>query len=54
MFQLALVTYVVMPIGSLVFILLIDLISIKAEKTERYVRTKWLHTYSDVTIVKKR
>ena len=52
-FQLALVTYVVMPIGSVVFILLIDLISIKAEKTERYVRTKWLHTYSDVTIVKK-
>jgi|WetSurMetagenome_2_1015567.scaffolds.fasta_scaffold00379_25 archaeal flagellar protein FlaJ len=52
-FQLALVTYVVLPVGSLVFMLLIDLISIKAEKTERYVRTKWLHTYSDVTIVKK-
>jgi archaeal flagellar protein FlaJ len=51
--QLALVTYVVLPIGSVVFILLIDLISIKAEKTERYVRTKWLHTYSDVTIEKK-
>jgi archaeal flagellar protein FlaJ len=51
--QLALVTYVVLPIGSMVFILLIDLISIKGEKTERYVRTKWLHTYSDVTIVKK-
>jgi flagellar protein FlaJ len=51
--QLALVTYAVMPIGSVVFILLIDLISIKAEKTERYVRTKWLHTYSDITIAKK-
>ncbi|OPX64205.1 MULTISPECIES: type II secretion system F family protein [unclassified Methanoregula] len=51
--QLALVTYLVLPIGSLVFILLIDLISIKTEKTERYVRTKWLHTFSDVTIVKK-
>jgi flagellar protein FlaJ len=51
--QLALVTYIVLPIGSMVFILLIDLISIKAEKTERYVRTKWLHTFSDVTIVKK-
>jgi archaeal flagellar protein FlaJ len=51
--QLALVTYVVLPIGSVVFILLIDLISIKGEKTERYVRTKWLHTYSDVIIVKK-
>ncbi|RPI40417.1 MAG: secretion system protein [Methanoregulaceae archaeon] len=51
--QLALVTYIVMPIGSVVFILLIDLISIKGEKTERYVRTKWLHTFSDVTLVKK-
>jgi archaeal flagellar protein FlaJ len=51
--QLAMVTYAVMPIGSAVFILLIDLISIKAEKTERYVKTKWLHIYSDVTIVKK-
>lgn len=52
-FQLALVTYLVLPIGSIVFILLIDLISIKAERTERYVRTKWLHTFSDVTIAKK-
>jgi len=51
--QLSLVTYAIMPIGSLVFILLIDLISIKGEKTERYVRTKWLHTYADVTIVQK-
>ncbi len=51
--QLTLVTYAIMPIGSVIFILLIDLISIKAEKTERYIRTKWLHTYSDVTLVKK-
>jgi archaeal flagellar protein FlaJ len=51
--QLSLVVYAIMPIGSLVFILLIDLISIKAERTERYVRTKWLHTYADVTIVQK-
>ncbi len=51
--QLALITYAVMPIGSLVFILMIDLISIKAERTERYVRTKWLHTYSDVRISQK-
>jgi len=51
--QLALVTYAIMPIGSLVFILLIDLISIKAELTERYVRTKWLHSYSDVRIVQR-
>lgn len=51
--QLALVTYAIMPIGSLVFILLIDLISIKGERTERYIRTKWLHTYSDVRILQK-
>jgi archaeal flagellar protein FlaJ len=51
--QLTLVTYAILPIGSLIFILLIDLISIKAEKTERYVRTKWLHTYSDVVVVEK-
>jgi len=51
--QLSLVIYAIMPIGSLIFILFIDFISIKAEKTERYVRIKWLHTYSDVTIVQK-
>lgn len=51
--QLALVTYAIMPIGSLVFILMIDLISIKAERTERYIRTKWLHAYSDVQISQK-
>lgn len=48
--QLSLVTYAILPIGSLIFILIIDLIAIKAEKTERYVRTKWLHTYSDIVI----
>lgn len=51
--QLALVTYAIMPIGSVIFILIIDLISIKAEKTERYVRTKWLHTYSDVRVYQR-
>lgn len=51
--QLALITYAFIPIGSLVFILLIDIISLKAEKTSHYVRTKWLHTYSDVIISKK-
>jgi flagellar protein FlaJ len=51
--QLSLVTYAVMPIGSLIFIVLIDLISIKAENTERYTTIKWLHAYPDITIVKK-
>ncbi|MHB8164069.1 MAG: type II secretion system F family protein [Methanoregula sp.] len=51
--QLAVVTYAMMPIGSFIFILMIDLISLKAEKTSRYVKAKWLHTYADVTISKK-
>jgi flagellar protein FlaJ len=51
--QLSMVTYAIIPIGSLVFILMIDIISLKAEKTSRYVRTKWLYTYADVIISKK-
>ncbi|MFA4877977.1 MAG: type II secretion system F family protein [Methanoregula sp.] len=51
--QLAVVTYAVMPIGSVIFILLIDLISMKGEKTERFTKVKWLHTYSDVRICRK-
>jgi flagellar protein FlaJ len=52
--QLSLVTYAIMPIGSFMFILFIDLLSIKAETTERYTTIKWLHTYADVTIVRKK
>jgi flagellar protein FlaJ len=52
--QLTLVTYAIMPVGSLVFILFIHLISENAEKTERYLRTTWLRTYADVGIYKKR
>ena len=51
--QLTLVTYVIMPVGSVIFILFIHLISVNAEKTERYTRTTWLRTYSDVNIYKK-
>jgi flagellar protein FlaJ len=51
--QLSLIIYVVIPIGSLIFILLIDLISTKAEKTERYTKAQQLDTYAEVTIVKK-
>ncbi len=51
--QLSLVTYAILPIGSLIFIVLIDLISIKAKKTERYTTVKWLRAYPDITIVKK-
>ncbi|WP_292370391.1 type II secretion system F family protein [Methanoregula sp. UBA64] len=51
--QLSVVIYAIIPIGSLVFILLIDLISTKSEKTERYTRVKILNTFADVPIVKK-
>lgn len=51
--QLSVVIYAILPIGSLVFILLIDLISTRAEKTERYTRVKVLDTYADVPIIKK-
>ena len=52
--QLTLVTYAIMPVGSIVFILFIHLISVNAEKTERYIRTTWLRTYSDVEIYRKK
>jgi len=52
-FQLAMVTYAFLPIGSVLFILLIDLISIKTETTERYIKVKVLHEYSDVKIVRR-
>ena len=51
--QLSIVIYAVMPIGSLIFMLLIDLISGKAEKAERYTREKELNTYADIALVKK-
>jgi flagellar protein FlaJ len=51
--QLSLVIYAIMPIGSLIFILLVDLISGKAEKAERYTRVKELNAYADVPLVKK-
>jgi flagellar protein FlaJ len=51
--QLSLIIYVVIPIGSLIFILMIDLISTKAEKTERYTKAQQLNTYAEVKIVKK-
>jgi flagellar protein FlaJ len=51
--QLSIVIYAIMPIGSLIFMLLIDLISGKAEKAERYTREKELNTYADIALVKK-
>jgi archaeal flagellar protein FlaJ len=51
--QMALVIYLLLPIGSLVFILLIDMISIKSESIERFTRVQELSEYSDVRIEKK-
>ena len=51
--QLSMITYAVIPVGSLIFILLLDLISVKGEKTERYTRAKALKEYSDVRIERK-
>jgi flagellar protein FlaJ len=52
--QMTLVTYAIIPVGSIVFIFLIQIISVKVEKTERYFRTKWLQTYANVRIYKKK
>ncbi|MDN7024688.1 secretion system protein [Methanoculleus sp. FWC-SCC1] len=51
--ELSVVTYMLIPLGSLVFILFIDMISIKSENVERYIGTKWLHEYSDVRTEKR-
>ena len=51
--QMALVIYLLLPIGSLVFIILIDMISIKSESIERFTRIRELSEYSEVRIEKK-
>jgi flagellar protein FlaJ len=51
--QLSLVVYLVLPIGSFIFILFIDLISTRAEKAERYTRAIPLNAYADVPITRK-
>ncbi len=48
--QMALVVYALIPIGSLIFIVLIDMISIKSEGIERYTRVRELKEYSDVRV----
>ena len=52
--QLTLVTYAIIPVGSVVFIFLIYHLSDKTEKPERYIRTKWLQTYTNIRIYKKK
>ncbi len=49
-FELSLIGYIVLPIGSLIFILMIDTISIKDENAVKYVKAKWLNQYTDVRV----
>jgi flagellar protein FlaJ len=51
--QLSVITYAVIPIGSLIFIILLDLMSIKIEKAEKYTRSKELKEYSDVQVERR-
>jgi len=48
--ELSLIGYAILPIGAVIFILMIDAISIKDEHVVRYVRAKWLNQYPDVRI----
>jgi flagellar protein FlaJ len=52
--ELSLIGYVVLPIGSMIFILMIDTISIKDETAIKYVKAKWLNQYSDVRVREKK
>jgi len=51
--QLSVVIYLLIPVGSLFFILFIDIISIKTETVERYTLAKWLHEFDDVRVEKR-
>jgi flagellar protein FlaJ len=53
-YQLTLVTYAILPVGSVIFIFLIYHLSDKTEKTELYIRTKWLKTYANIRIYQKK
>jgi flagellar protein FlaJ len=48
--ELSIVIYLLVPLGSLLFLLAIDAISIKSEPVERYASMKWLHEFDDVRV----
>ncbi|MBP2133595.1 flagellar protein FlaJ [Methanomicrobium sp. W14] len=52
--QFTAVTYVVLPIGAVVFMLFIDLISLKDEQIEKYLQATVLNQFNDITVVKKK
>jgi archaeal flagellar protein FlaJ len=49
-FEISLIGYIVLPIGSLIFILMIDTISIKDDNVVKYIKAKWLNQYTDVRV----
>jgi flagellar protein FlaJ len=51
--QLSVVTYALLPIGSFIFILIIDYISIKAEHSHQYTMIRELRAYPDVVTYQK-
>jgi archaeal flagellar protein FlaJ len=51
--QLSMVIYLFIPLGSLLFILFIDTISIKTEKVERYTGMRRLNEFPDVRRVER-
>ena len=50
---LSVVCYALIPIGSVLFIVFLSMISEKAESVERYIKTKVLDVFFDVKVVKK-
>lgn len=51
--QLSIVIYLLVPVGSLFFILAIDAVSIKTETVEKYTEARWLHEFDDVRVDKQ-
>lgn len=52
--QLSLLTYLLVPLGSVIVLLFLDLVSVKEEAPERYTAVKVLDTFKDVPIVNAR
>ena len=50
--QLTAITYLLLPIGAVMFMLFPDMVSIKDEKVERYEKATELKEFSDVAIVR--
>nr|WP_303714415.1 type II secretion system F family protein [Methanoculleus marisnigri] len=48
--QLSVIIYLLIPVGSLFFILFVDAVSIKTEGIERYTGIRWLHEFGDARV----